>query len=208
MTLTDLTNNQIKEFTYSASKPELKHGCLYNISVMLNKAGINTPITDVYTEEFSEAVKKFQKEQTGLKPTGTLDNSTYAWLVTRSNQKAPDTIQAAEEGGSYDVSDNSGNNDINPHYSSYFDEENTKTFRQNRKNIKIVLGSGTITKTIIGVFLRSQTIEFDTSGNPISEIYEFVARDIKESDESADGTKYTAAEPNTAPSDIQYNFNF
>ena len=39
--------------------------------------------------------------------------------------------------------------------------------------------------------MRSVSVEVDTSGNPISEVYEFIARDIKESDEISDINKYT-----------------
>ena len=42
--------------------------------------------------------------------------------------------------------------------------------------------------------MRSVTIEVDTSGNPISEIYEFIARDVIESDELYDSIKYTVDE--------------
>ena len=38
--------------------------------------------------------------------------------------------------------------------------------------------------------MRSVSTEFDTSGNPIAEVYEFIAQDLTESDEPNDAGKY------------------
>ena len=54
--------------------------------------------------------------------------------------------------------------------------------------------------------MRSVSVEVDTSGNPISEVYEFIARDIKESDEINDVTRYNGNEDGSS-SDIKYNFS-
>ena len=93
-----------------------------------------------------------------------------------------------------------------PHYNSFFKEDNLKLHRQNRKDIKIVFGSNSITKTIKDVFMRSVSVEVDTSGNPISEIYEFIARDVQESDEITDINKYRDDEPATS-ADVPYDFS-
>lgn len=207
MTIAELTNNELTELTYSSSKPAIRYDGIYELCALLKRAGIDVKTTRVYGQELSEAVKRFQKK-IGDPETGTLNEATLAKLTAAADENSPAIVAEAQEGGDYVIPNYNGDNGINPHYSPYFDPKNSKTFRQNRKDIKIVLGGDSITKTIIGVFLRSQTVEFDTSGNPISEIYEFVARDIKESDESLDAAKYTAEEPNTAPSDVQYQFNF
>ena len=55
--------------------------------------------------------------------------------------------------------------------------------------------------------MRSVSVEVDTSGNPISETYEFIARDIKESDEISDVNKYNGNDSHTS-SDVNYIFNF
>ena len=38
--------------------------------------------------------------------------------------------------------------------------------------------------------MRGVSTEYDTSGNPISETYEFIAQDLTESDEFRDKEKY------------------
>ena len=73
--------------------------------------------------------------------------------------------------------------------------------------IKIVFGNKSITKTIKDVFMRSVSVEVDTSGNPVSEVYEFIARDVKESDEINDITKYNGDEDGSS-SDIKYQYDF
>jgi hypothetical protein len=54
--------------------------------------------------------------------------------------------------------------------------------------------------------MLSVSVEVDTSGNPSFEVYEFVARDIIESDEISDINKYATSEPATAKTQ-KYNFS-
>ena len=55
--------------------------------------------------------------------------------------------------------------------------------------------------------MRSMSVQVDTSGNPISEVYNFIARDIKESDASEDLGKYTGEERiMSSSSDIKYSY--
>jgi hypothetical protein len=82
-----------------------------------------------------------------------------------------------------------------------------KTHRRNYKDIKIVFGNNTVVKTIKNVFMRSVSVEVDTSGNPISETYEFIAQDIVESDEIMDSSKYLTKEDETS-TDITYQFPY
>ncbi len=55
--------------------------------------------------------------------------------------------------------------------------------------------------------MRGVGVEVDTSGNPISETYEFIARDITETDEANDADNYINNN-GTSPSDVKYRFNF
>jgi hypothetical protein len=114
-----------------------------------------------------------------------------------------DIIEGEDEAGDGIVAELSES----PHYNSFFDNDNFKMHRRNHKDIKIVFGNKSITKTIKDVFMRSVSVEVDTSGNPVSEIYEFIARDVIESDEIADVNKYTDMD-SYASSDIKhYDFS-
>jgi hypothetical protein len=56
--------------------------------------------------------------------------------------------------------------------------------------------------------MRSVSVQVDTSGNPISETYNFIARDIKESDASEDYNKYVGEESElSSSSDIKYSYD-
>lgn len=55
--------------------------------------------------------------------------------------------------------------------------------------------------------MRSVSVQVDTSGNPISEVYNFIARDIKESDANEDINKYIGEDDYlSASSDIKYSY--
>ena len=96
-----------------------------------------------------------------------------------------------------------------PHYESFFSKDRYKTFRRNSKDIKIIFGNGSIVKTIKNVFMRSVNVEVDTSGNPISEVYEFIAQDVKESDEISDAMKYNEIDEEViVTSNIKYVYPF
>lgn len=197
-----------KGIKYNASKASdaFTNDIIPEVKSMLQKAGIYVKDTGskVYDAAMERAVKAFQKMK-GLKEDGVLNEETLQALSDEANKNSPDNVSDKMDplGDELDENPNEGN----PHYTTYFDENNDKTFRQNVNDIKIVLGQGSITKTIKDVYMRSQTTEFDTSGNPISEVYEFIARDIVESDETKDEGKYDGEE-RYAPSDIKHIFNY
>lgn len=180
----------------------------------LRKCGIPVTYNDSghYDENLSADIATFQRKyltkqlelgssQVAL---GVLGDFTVQMIFEVANGEHKDVIS---EPSSSD-SDNSGRDVSNsPHYQPFFDEDNAKQFRQNHKDIKIVFGNSGIIKTLHDVVMRSVGVEVDTSGNPISEVYEFIARDVTESDEAEDSDKYEN-DVGTAPSDIQYKFNF
>ena len=179
------------------------------ISTLLNRAGFSVPVVGEDLKEITprlkEGIKEFQ-QSLGLTPAdGSVNNTTLDFLRNAANQEHPNTIK--EGGERYDGNFNDDNASSDPHYSSFFDEHNGKTFRQNGKNIKIVFGEGHYTKCIIDVIMRSQSVEVNTSGEPISEVYEFIARDITESDESSDIDKYLT-DVSKKSTDVKYNFNY
>ena len=54
--------------------------------------------------------------------------------------------------------------------------------------------------------MRSVSVEVDTSGNPISEVYEFIAQDIIETDEFRDRNKYLYPE-SIIDMDVKYSYD-
>jgi hypothetical protein len=202
-TIQELTNGHYSELVYY-QKPELiiKGEFVVSIRHMLNKCDINNVgYGDIFDLELEQAIQMFQA-QVGMTATGVLDNSTWQNMILYSNKYSDtvtdDTTQTIEESDDVNTS---------PHYNSFFSSSNMKTHRRNYKDIKIVFGNNTVVKTIKNVFMRSVSVEVDTSGNPISETYEFIAQDIVESDEIMDSSKYLTKEDETS-TDITYQFPY
>lgn len=200
-TIPELTDYQYNELSYNSAGTLITGSFIYQICDLLNKCGIDIQTTNIYDNTVESAVSQFQ-QIIGMSNTGILTTDTLQAMIVYAD-KMSDVIEGDEES----LENNESKESSSPHYNSFFNEDNYKTHRKNHKDIKIVFGNKSITKTIKDVFMRSVSIEVDTSGNPISEVYEFIARDIKESDEINDITKYNGEEV-TSSSDIKYNFSF
>lgn len=200
-TIPELTKYEYNELDYNSASTLITGSFMYDICDLLSKCNINVRPTDTYDDTIADAVSAFQ-HTVGLNVTGILTTNTLQAMILYADKNMSDIvtddgeiISAVEEKLSE-----------SPHYNSFFDNENYKVHRRNHKDIKIVFGNKSITKTIKDVFMRSVSIEVDTSGNPISEIYEFIARDVKESDEISDMNKYNGELESSSSSDIKYNF--
>jgi hypothetical protein len=121
----------------------------------------------------------------GVTPTGIVDDATLNALIACANNMSDIIYSETTSQIGNDTSD-----DEEPHFDSFFATDNKKTGRKNQVDIKIILGDNSIVKTIHNVYIRSVSTEFDTSGNPIAEVYEFIAQDLTESDEPNDVGKY------------------
>lgn len=196
----ELTNYQYNELSYNSADTLITGSFIYQICDLLNKCKINVQPTNVYDNTVENAVIEFQ-QATGMNVTGVLTTSTLQAMIVYAD-KMSDVIYGDDE-SSEDSEDTPSSS---PHYNSFFDDNKYKMHRKNHKDITIVFGNKSITKTIKDVFMRSVSVEVDTSGNPISEVYEFIARDVKESDEISDVNKYNAGEY-YASSDIKYDFS-
>lgn len=200
-TISELTGGIYNELRYNSAVTPYNGPCMTEICLLLGKCGIDISVTDVYDETVEDAVRQFQ-DMVGMRGTGILNDNTLQAMIYYAD-RISDIVEESideEDGVNTKASDS-------PHYNSFFDTDKYKLHRRNHKDIKIVLGNNSVVKTIKDVFMRSVTVEVDTSGNPISEVYEFIARDIKESDEISDVTKYNGEEI-YASSDIKYVFNF
>lgn len=203
-TIPELTNYEYNELSYNSASPIIKGSFVLEVCSLLERCGFNIRNTDEYNDEVAGAVGQFQ-QISGMAVTGILTTSTYQAMMLYADKTMNNEISDDSTGVASDNLDESDS----PHYESFFAQDRYKMFRRNRKDIKIIFGSGSITKTIKDVFMRSVSVEVDTSGNPISEMYEFIARDVKESDEISDATKYTGVnEDITASSDVPYIYPF
>lgn len=186
-TVQDFTNGEQKELSYGMVGPYIME-----LRDLLSKSGID--IYNKYTydniyeydEGLEQAIIEFKTSQGLTNPdSGIVDNNTLNALFAVSNIMS-DTVESDyEEDETVDTSSNS-----DPRYDSFFSKDNTKEVRKNNNDINIVLGNNNVVKTIHNVYMRSVSTEVDTSGNPISETYEFIAQDLTESDESKDANKY------------------
>lgn len=161
---------------------------------LLDQAGVDLSQYDIgdgniFNYGVEEALKDFQRVSLGMEnPSGILDNNTLnALLVSADIMK---DLIIAENNEKVQQSQADANEDGDPHYDTFFSEKNNKFGRQNQQDIIITLGDNTIVKTIRNVFVRGVSVEYDTSGNPISEVYEFIGQDLTESDEDNDLNKY------------------
>lgn len=203
-TIPELTNYEYNELAYNSASPMIKGSFVLEVCSLLERCGFNIKSTDEYNNEVAGVVGQFQ-QITGMSVTGILTTSTYQAMILYADKNMSNEINDDSTGVSSDNLDESNS----PHYESFFAQDRYKMFRRNRKDIKIIFGSGSITKTIKDVFMRSVSVEVDTSGNPISEMYEFIARDVKESDEISDAAKYTGVnEDITTSSDVPYIYPF
>ena len=184
----------VQEYTGNEEQIEIKYGdkgdYVLALKDLLNKAGIDIynkytfDDEQLYDEGVEECVMEFQKSQ-GLNETGYVDDNTLNALINTSNNLS-DIIYS--EGIEDVIPDTATTN--NPHYDSFFASSNVKNTRRNNQDIVISLGNNTIIKTIHNVYMRGVSTEYDTSGNPISDVYEFIGQDLTESDEFRDKEKY------------------
>lgn len=181
----ELTNYEYNELSYNSASTLITGSFIYQICDLLDKCGIDVRTTNMYDNTLADAVVQFQ-QLVNINATGILTTPTLQAMIVYADRMSNMIV---DDSDSSEESEESTSN--SPHYNSFFDDDNYKMHRRNNKDIKIVFGNKSVTKTIKDVFMRGVTVEVDTSGNPISEIYEFIARDVTESDEILDVTKYT-----------------
>jgi len=201
--IAELTNYELNELAYNSADTAISGTFVYQVCDMLDKCYINVKPTGTYDETVADGVAQFQAMM-GLPVTGILTTSVWQSMILYTSRLQ----DAIESDGDEQEDPTIDDLTESPHYNAFFDDRNFKVHRKNHKDIKIVFGNKSITKTIKNVFMRSVSVEVDTSGNPVSEIYEFIAQDVVESDEISDVMKYTGANELTTPSDIKYDFSF
>ena len=203
-TIPELTNYEYNELSYNSASPIIKGSFVLEVCSLLNRCGLNVESTDEYNEKVAEFVCQFQ-QISNMPVTGILTTATYQAMILYSDKLMNNEITDDDSVTTSENLDESNS----PHYESFFAKDRYKTFRRNSKDIKIIFGNGSIVKTIKNVFMRSVNVEVDTSGNPISEVYEFIAQDVKESDEISDAMKYNKIDEEViVTSNIKYVYPF
>ena len=181
---------------------------VWNTLQLIDKTGItinSSQMTDVGGEFFQKMIIKYQKEN-GLPQTGILTDELLQHIYKNAKEKMNDEVTDDTITDDEEIAEDDGI--IDPHYDPFFLNNSSKDARRNHKDIIIAFGDGTHYKRIKNVFMRSVSVQVDTSGNPITEVYNFLARDIVETDAEEDMSKYTDdIESNTIASDIKYNFD-
>jgi hypothetical protein len=203
-----LTHGQFSSLGYNSTGNNYSGPLVQEIVNLIDRAGgdvTNTKVSAVGSA-FRNIILNYQKKFKLLK-TGVLDDNLLHDIYKRANSGANNEIN--DSSNNNDDNNNSASSDLyDAHYDPFFLNNSSKVYRKNHKDIVISFGDGANTKTIKDVFMRSVSVQVDTSGNPISETYNFIARDIKESDASEDYNKYVGEESElSASSDIKYSYD-
>lgn len=204
----DLTHGQFSSLGYNSTGNNYSGPLVQEVVNLIDRAGgdiTNTKVSAVGSA-FRNIILNYQKKFKLLK-TGVLDDNLLHDIYKRANSGANNEINDSSNDNS--DNNNSASSDLyDAHYDPFFLNNSSKVYRKNHKDIVISFGDGANTKTIKDVFMRSVSVQVDTSGNPISETYNFIARDIKESDASEDYNKYVGEESElSTSSDIKYSYD-
>lgn len=204
----DLTHGQFSSLGYDSTGNNYSGPLVQEVVNLIDRAGgdiTNTKVSAVGSA-FRNIILNYQKKFKLLK-TGVLDDNLLHDIYKRANSGANNEINDSSNDNS--DNNNSASSDLyDAHYDPFFLNNSSKVYRKNHKDIVISFGDGANTKTIKDVFMRSVSVQVDTSGNPISETYNFIARDIKESDASEDYNKYVGEESElSTSSDIKYSYD-
>lgn len=204
----DLTHGQFSSLGYDSTGNNYSGPLVQEVVNLIDRAGGDVTNTKVRAvgSAFRNIILNYQKKFKLLK-TGILDDNLLHDIYKRANSGANNEINDSSNDNS--DNNNSASSDLyDAHYDPFFLNNSSKVYRKNHKDIVISFGDGANTKTIKDVFMRSVSVQVDTSGNPISETYNFIARDIKESDASEDYNKYVGEESKlSTSSDIKYSYD-
>lgn len=205
----DLTHGQFSSLGYDSTGNNYSGPLVQEVVNLIDRAGgdVTNTMVSAVGSTFRNIILNYQKKF-GLPHTGVLDDNLLHDIYKRANSGASNEINGSSNGSDDDDNDFASSDVYDAHYDPFFLNNSSKVYRKNHKDIIISFGDGANTKTIKDVFMRSVSVQVDTSGNPISETYNFIARDIKESDASEDYNKYVGEESElSSSSDIKYSYD-
>lgn len=209
-TIYNMTNGERLVLKYNPAGNNYTGPLVPQILKAISMTGVDVTNTQVNTvgSTFRDIVFAYQKKY-NLPQTGFVDDNLLKDIYTRAFEMANSEIEDDDAYNTDTASEELPESDVyDAHYDPFFLNNSSKVYRKNHKDIVISLGNGANVKVIKDVFMRSVSVQVDTSGNPISETYNFIARDIKESDASEDRMKYIGEEGDlSTSSDIKYSYD-
>lgn len=134
-----------------------------------------TDVDGYFGVDTEKAVKSFQRG-IGLNSNGIVDKSTWDKLF--ENSLAEDAATEPTNTETEVASDIGSNNN-----SSFFNSSRKQSLRKNGTDIIIKFGSEHRTKTLKQVVYRTKSVVINAGGEPIAETYDFIAKDLIESEE-------------------------
>lgn len=133
-----------------------------------------TDVDGYFGVDTEKAVKSFQK-RIGLNSNGIVDKTTWDKLF--ENSIAEDVATESNNNTSESSGVGSNNN------SSFFNSSRKQSLRKNGNDIIIKFGNEHRIKTLKQVVYRSKSVIINAGGEPIAETYDFIAKDLIESEE-------------------------
>lgn len=181
-----------KKYEYKPAGMLCEDDEIIKIGQMLSTLGYleSKYISRYYTIQYHYAIRKFQRDNK-MPASGVCDNNIKGIILAQYDRhlkehgdQADSTVSSGGHSNSnvaYPVEENQYLEE------SFFSTKREETLRRNNYNIVIQIGDyDQHVKAITGVRLRSKTVQLDASGQPISESFEFIAKDLKENTEPTD----------------------
>lgn len=142
----------------------------------------NSDVDGWFGIKTENAVKEFQSKN-NLTVSGIINEATWNALFNGSGSEPTDNTTNNNSSNSERT-----NNKIiygSNNSQSFFNENNTELFRTNNNDITITYGNAYKYKVLKNVIFRSKTQQVNANGEPIADVYEFIARDLIESEENS-----------------------
>lgn len=134
-------------------------------------------VIDYYSIATENAVIRYQKYKK-LVPTGRVNKETFKALF-KSNAEFED------EDINKNVDDNTTKQYGDNNNDTFFSNNSDTIMRSNNNDITITYGEGNKSKTLKNVIFKSKTQAIDPNDGSLVDEYEFIARDLKETEDIA-----------------------
>lgn len=147
-------------------------------------------IDSVYTYAYYQAVKAFQKTYLKEASANGVLTPKLANAIEEAASKVAQPVNSNARGGatSGGSSTTSSATTVQQNETdSFFSTSREGLLRRQGYSILVEIGDNEqYLRALVDVRLRSKSVSVDASGNPIAEVYEFIARDLRENTESTD----------------------
>ena len=147
---------------------------IYKLNIKLYSLGFlqRQYVNDYYSKATEDAVKRYQK-YSGFDSTGNVDN-----ITLESLKVVPQITDNADIDNNVTNNKTFGNNNTN----TFWNNDNDTVLRKNNNDITIKYGEGSKSKILKNVIFKSKQ-QVITVDNNVEDVYEFIARDLIESED-------------------------